>query len=57
MIPKPEGRVLTVSENGFGKRTAISQFPSKGRGNKGVIGMQTSDRNGQLVGAIQVLHW
>ena len=29
MIPKPEGRVLTVSENGFGKRTAISQFPSK----------------------------
>ena len=54
MIPKPEGRVLTVSENGYGKRTAIDEFPVKGRGTLGVIGMQTSERNGQLVGAIQV---
>jgi DNA gyrase subunit A len=54
MIPKPEGRVLTVSENGYGKRTAIDEFPVKGRGTRGVIGMQTSERNGQLVGAIQV---
>ena len=54
MIPKPEGRVLTVSENGYGKRTALDEFPVKGRGTLGVIGMQTSERNGQLVGAIQV---
>ena len=47
--------ILVVSENGYGKRTSMDEFPVKGRGNRGVIGMQTSDRNGQLVGAIQVV--
>ena len=46
--------VLTVSENGYGKRTSISDFPTKGRGNKGVIAMATSDRNGKMVGSVQV---
>jgi DNA gyrase subunit A len=46
--------VLTVSENGYGKRTEMSEFPTKGRGTKGVIAMQTSERNGTLVGAVQV---
>jgi DNA gyrase subunit A len=54
IIPDLEGFVLTASENGYGKRTAISDFPVKGRGGQGVIAMQTSDRNGRLVGAIQV---
>ncbi len=54
IIPTQDGYVLTASENGFGKRTAISDFPVKGRGGQGVIAMQTSDRNGQLVGAAQV---
>ncbi len=46
--------VLTVSENGFGKRTLITDFPTKGRGGKGLIAMSTSERNGNLVGAVQV---
>ncbi len=54
IIPKPEGRVLTVSENGYGKRTDVDDFPCKGRGNRGVIAMTMSDRNGSLVGAVQV---
>ena len=55
IIPQNEGgRVLTVSENGYGKRTEMAEFPTKGRGTKGVIAMQTSERNGQLVGAVQV---
>ncbi|MGK0258848.1 MAG: DNA gyrase subunit A, partial [Candidatus Azotimanducaceae bacterium] len=54
IIPQEDGTVLTASENGYGKRTDISDFPVKGRGGQGVIGMQTSDRNGQIVGAVQV---
>ena len=54
IIPQEGGKVLTVSEHGYGKRTDIADFPTKGRGNKGVIAMSTSDRNGKLVGAAQV---
>ena len=54
IIPQEGGKVLTVSENGYGKRTLIEDFPTKGRGNKGVIAMSTSTRNGKLVGAVQV---
>jgi len=54
IVPREGGRVLTVSENGYGKRTEMSEFPTKGRGTKGVIAMSTSDRNGRLVGAVQV---
>ena len=46
--------ILTVTENGFGKRTRIDQFPTKGRGGVGVISIQTSERNGGVVGAVQV---
>lgn len=54
IIPQEQGKVLSVSENGYGKRTEIEEFPTKGRGNKGVIAMSTSKRNGKLVGAVQV---
>ncbi|MFT7287183.1 MAG: DNA gyrase subunit A [Halieaceae bacterium] len=54
LVPDSRGSVLTVSENGFGKRTAVEEFPTKGRGGKGVIAMATSERNGRLVGALQV---
>ncbi len=54
IIPAENGRVLTASVNGYGKRTEVSEFPSKGRGNKGMIAMVTSERNGDLVGAVQV---
>ena len=49
-----EGDVLTASENGFGKRTELVEFPKKGRGTQGVIALKTTERNGQLVGAIQL---
>lgn len=54
MIPQEGGNVLTASSNGYGKRTAVTEFPTKGRGNKGLIAMSTSTRNGDLVGAVQV---
>jgi len=54
IIPVQGGYILTASEHGYGKRTLVSDFPVKGRGAQGVIAMQTSDRNGQLVGASQV---
>lgn len=46
-----EADILTVSENGYGKRTCADQFPRRSRGTKGVIAMQTSERNGALIGA------
>ena len=54
IVPAEGGELLTVSENGYGKRTAINDFPIKGRGTKGVIAMATTQRNGPLVGAEQV---
>jgi DNA gyrase subunit A len=54
IIPAEAGKVLTVSQKGYGKRTEVDDFPTKGRGTQGVIAMQTSDRNGALVGAVQV---
>jgi DNA gyrase subunit A len=49
-----DGEVLTATANGYGKRTAIGEFPVHGRGGQGVIAIQTTERNGALVGAIQV---
>lgn len=49
-----EGEVLLATEHGFGKRTAVSEFPVQYRGGQGVIAIQTTDRNGRMVGAIQV---
>ena len=54
IIPDDDKQILTVSGNGYGKRTDTSAFPAKGRGNQGVIGMKTSERNGPVVGAVQV---
>ncbi|MDH1262569.1 DNA gyrase subunit A [Pseudomonas sp. GD03944] len=54
LIPESGAQILTASERGFGKRTALSKFPRRGRGGQGVIGMVTKERNGKLIGAIQV---
>ena len=54
LIIEDEGMVLTATENGYGKRTALSEYPTKGRGGMGVISIQTSDRNGKVVGAVLV---
>ncbi|HEY5897111.1 MAG TPA: DNA gyrase subunit A [Burkholderiales bacterium] len=44
--------VLTATENGFGKRTPLGEYPRHGRGGQGVISIQTSERNGKVVGAV-----
>jgi DNA gyrase subunit A len=54
IIPAVDGYVLTASERGFGKRTPVTEFPVKGRGTQGVIAMQSSDRNGGVVGGVQI---
>ena len=51
----PEAKLLTLSENGYGKRTNISEFSGQKRGGKGVIALNTSTRNGKMVAAEQVL--
>ncbi|HLS20999.1 MAG TPA: DNA gyrase subunit A [Paenalcaligenes sp.] len=46
--------VLTATENGYGKRTSLEEYPRYSRGTKGVIAIQCSERNGPLVGAVLV---
>jgi len=50
------GSILTATENGYGKRTNVDDYPLKGRGGSGVISIKTSERNGKIVGAVQVQH-
>lgn len=54
LIISSEGTVLNVTENGYGKRTRLEEFTRHKRGGQGMIAMQTSERNGCLVGAILV---
>ena len=49
-----DGLILTATENGYGKRTGVDDFPVQVRGGQGVIAIQTSARNGKTVGAVQV---
>ncbi len=55
LIPEADAQILTASERGYGKRTAMAEFPRRGRGGQGVIAMVSNERNGKLVGAVQVL--
>ncbi len=48
------GSILTSTENGYGKRTNVDDYPLKGRGGQGVISIKTNERNGKIVGAVQV---
>jgi DNA gyrase subunit A len=54
MIVVGEGEILTVTENGYGKRSRIEDYPLRGRGGQGVLAMAESERNGAVVGSIQV---
>jgi DNA gyrase subunit A len=49
-----EGTVLTVTENGFGKRTQTEEYRKQARGGKGIITMKTTERNGAVVGVLPV---
>ncbi|MFZ3023947.1 DNA gyrase subunit A [Pseudomonas sp.] len=55
LIPEAGAQILTASARGYGKRTAMAEFPRRGRGGQGVIAMVSNERNGALVGAVQVL--
>ena len=51
----PTQSILFATQNGYGKRTSVDEFPTKGRGGRGVIAIQTSARNGPVIGAVSVL--
>ncbi len=54
LIVADSGYILAASENGYGKLTPIEEFPRHGRGGQGVIALQTTERNGRMVGALLV---
>lgn len=54
LIPETGAQILSASERGYGKRTPLEDYPRRGRGGQGVIAMVTNERNGKLVGAVQV---
>ncbi|WP_297810276.1 DNA gyrase subunit A [uncultured Methylophaga sp.] len=54
IIAQEEGAILTATEHGYGKRTDLAEYRVQGRGGQGIISIQTSDRNGSVVGAVQV---
>lgn len=55
LVVVPEsGEVLCACANGYGKRTPVDDFPTKKRGGKGVIAIKTSERNGELIGAVSI---
>ncbi len=54
LIIADEGHILTATANGYGKRTPVEEYPVHGRGGQGVIAIQTTERNGDVVGAVLV---
>ena len=54
IVPNPTGHILTTTENGYGKRTPLADYSSKSRATQGVISIKVSERNGKVVGAVQV---
>lgn len=53
-VAKETGSILTATENGYGKRTDIGEYRTTGRGGQGVISIHVNERNGQVIGAMQV---
>ncbi|NDL65261.1 DNA topoisomerase (ATP-hydrolyzing) subunit A [Acerihabitans arboris] len=54
IVPRGDGPILTVTQHGYGKRTAQEEYPTKSRATLGVISIKVSARNGEVVGAVQV---
>lgn len=54
VINNPEGAILTATQNGYGKRTHVNEYRLVNRGAQGVVSIQTSDRNGEVVRAVMV---
>ena len=55
VVPKNNGEILTATQNGYGKRTKLEEYPTKSRNTKGVISIKVSERNGKVVAATQVI--
>ncbi|GAJ65358.1 DNA topoisomerase (ATP-hydrolyzing) subunit A [Edwardsiella piscicida] len=54
IVPHGEGAILTVTQNGYGKRSGVAEYPTKSRATQGVISIKVTERNGSVVGAVQV---
>lgn len=54
VIPNNEGEILTITQNGYGKRTKLVEYPAKSRNTKGVVSIKVNERNGKVVAAVQV---
>lgn len=54
IVPREDVDILTATANGFGKRTCQSEYPTKSRATKGVVSIKVNERNGEVVGAVQV---
>ena len=54
IVPQGDGAILTATENGYGKRTPLEDYPAKSRATQGVVSIKVSERNGKVVGAVQV---
>ncbi|MBM9536756.1 DNA gyrase subunit A [Desulfobulbus alkaliphilus] len=55
IIRNPDDSILTVTEKGYGKRTAVSEYPLQSRGGKGVFTIKANERNGQVIGVLPVV--
>jgi len=53
-VLRGDASILTVTENGYGKRTDIKEYKLQNRGGKGIFAIKTSERNGMVVGVLQV---
>lgn len=54
IVPHGNGEILTVTQNGFGKRTPLDEYVPKNRATQGVVSIKVTERNGNVVGAVQV---
>lgn len=54
IVPHDKGNILTVTQNGYGKRTKLAEYPTRSRATQGVISIKVTERNGNVVGAVQV---
>jgi len=54
VIPRGDGPILTATQNGYGKRTELAEYPTKSRATQGVLSIKVSERNGYVVDAVQV---
>ncbi len=54
VVVHPGGDILTATEKGYGKRTPVTEYRTTGRGGQGVISIQVNERNGPVIGAVQV---